>query len=82
MNAKQFVRHYRAVHYLNGTYDDLMKRTGLSHAAISSRVARYRKKGVDLPQLKHRPKRTAINAEELNKPTWRKPIIIGGRGMQ
>lgn len=60
ITPKQFVEVARSA----STVQEIMKKTGMTKAAVSNRLSRYRKLGILVPSFEHTRK---INVDELNQ---------------
>jgi len=59
MKPKDFVAIARTAR----TVGEIIEKTGLTHAAVSNRLSRYRKLGIKLPRFNHPSK---IDVKEIN----------------
>lgn len=63
---EDFVRTVAELAQQNGTKVDVAKRLNISEATVSARLASYKKKGINLPQLARKTS-NRINVDEANK---------------
>lgn len=81
---ESFVREWMQVHAEGGTRRDVEKRFGISKAASSSRVAKLKKNGIDLPELARSNEfksmlpniKKIMQPEQATRPGLKKPPVV------